>query len=150
MVRAARPSDLDAILHFNESMARETEDVALDPSVLREGVRAVLHDPAKGRYFVAERDGQVVGGLLITYEWSDWRNGMFWWIQSVYVLPAHRRRGVFASLYRHVEALALADGACGLRLYVHEHNERARAIYERLGMVDSRYRLLETPDRLKG
>lgn len=130
-------------------MARETEGLAPDPEVLRQGVHAVLGDSSKGGYFVAEREGGVAGALLITYEWSDWRNAAFWWIQSVYVHPDHRRAGVFTALYRHVERLAAVAGACGLRLYVHEHNSLARAVYAKLGMVRSEYRVMETPDVLR-
>ena len=148
-VRDAVPGDLEALVRFNLAMARETEGLAIDAERLRAGVGAALADASKGRYWVAERDGAVVGGLLVTYEWSDWRNATFWWIQSVYVDPVHRGRGVFTALYRHVARLASGAGCCGVRLYVHEHNERARAVYQRLGMVASGYRVLETPDVLK-
>jgi len=148
-VRDAAPGDLDALVRFNLAMARETEGLQIDAERLRAGIGAALSDPAKGRYWIAECDGAVVGGVLVTHEWSDWRNAMFWWIQSVYVDPAHRGRGVFTALYRHVERVATAAGCCGLRLYVHEHNERARAVYYKLGMVSSGYQVLETPDPLK-
>lgn len=149
VVRDAHPRDLRTLVRFNLAMARETEDLGPDPGVLLEGVRAALLDPTRGRYFVAERMGAVAGALLVTYEWSDWRNAVFWWVQSVYVEPAHRRTGVFTALYRHVEALASSAGSCGLRLYVHEHNEIASAVYRKLGMVSSGYRVLETPDALR-
>lgn len=149
MIRDARPADLETLIEFNAAMARETEGLDLERGTLREGVAAVLRDRAKGRYFVADQEGAVVGALLITYEWSDWRNAMFWWLQSVYVLPAHRKRGVFAALYRHVVQLASTEGVCGLRLYVHEHNEWARAVYEKLGMEESGYHMLETPDPVR-
>jgi GNAT superfamily N-acetyltransferase len=148
-IREARAGDLDALVRFNLAMALETEGKRLDPAVLRAGVRAALGDPARGRYFVAEHDGVVAGALLITEEWSDWRNAPFWWIQSVYVEAGHRGAGVLRALYRHVEALATAAGACGLRLYVHEDNARAQAVYARLGMARSHYRVMETPDRLE-
>jgi GNAT superfamily N-acetyltransferase len=149
LVREAGPGDLDALVRFNMAMALETEGLQPDPEVMRAGVSAALGDPSRGRYFVVERGGVVAGGLLVTTEWSDWRNATFWWIQSVFVEPGHRGAGLFAALYLHVKALAAAAGSCGLRLYVHADNDRARSVYERLGMVDSGYRVLETPDALK-
>ncbi|HET6582356.1 MAG TPA: GNAT family N-acetyltransferase, partial [Nannocystaceae bacterium] len=129
---------------FNAALARETEGKALDRDRLTAGVAALLADEAKGRYFVATRDGVVVGALCITYEWSDWRNGVFWWIQSVYVPASARRQGVYSALYRHVDALARASaGVCGLRLYVDHDNERAQAVYAALGMRASHYRCFE-------
>jgi GNAT superfamily N-acetyltransferase len=148
-VRPARAGDAEAIARFNEAMAIETEGVRLDPAAIRAGVRAVIEDPAKGRYLVAERGGQVAGALLITFEWSDWRNATFLWIQSVYVEPDHRRRGVFARLYREVEALAASPGHCGLRLYMDSGNAAARKAYESLGMTHRGYLVFETPDRLR-
>jgi GNAT superfamily N-acetyltransferase len=125
-------------------MALEAEHKQLDPVTVRLGVRAVLDDPAKGRYFVAERDGRVVGQLMITYEWSDWRNGTFWWIQSVFVTPDARRAGVFRTLFRHLEALAEGDqSVCGIRLYVERENERAQSTYRRCGLADGGYRVME-------
>jgi len=149
-VRDATLDDLETIVRFNGELARESEGIRLDRATLRAGVRALLDDAAKGRYFIAERAGEVAGQLMTTYEWSDWRNGLFLWIQSVYVAPEQRRAGVFRSLYRHVERLALGPGHCGLRLYVHDHNDGAKATYRRLGMVDGSYSVLQTPDRLGG
>ncbi len=132
-------------------MALETEHTSLDRSRLRAGVEALLADPAKGFYLVAESDGEVVGQLMITYEWSDWRNGTFWWIQSVYVAPAHRGRGVFKALYRRVEELASQNGGvCGLRLYVERQNDRAKAVYEGLGMAATHYQMMEVDYTLSG
>ncbi len=148
-VRAARTDDAEGLARFNEAMARETEGVRLDPATIRAGVRAVLEDPGKGRYFVAERGGRVAGALMVTFEWSDWRNATFLWIQSVYVEPAHRRCGVFTLLYRHVEALASSGGHCGLRLYMDSGNGQARGAYEALGMAHRGYLVFETPDRLR-
>jgi GNAT superfamily N-acetyltransferase len=143
-VRPAEPADLGFIVAANAALARETEQRELEPARLRAGVAAVLDDAAKGRYFVAEAAGRVVGQLLLTWEWSDWRNGTFWWIQSVYVVSGARGQGVFTALYRHVEALARADaGVCGLRLYVEGHNERARRSYLRLGFAAAGYEILE-------
>mgnify|MGYP002725778657 CR=1 FL=1 len=138
-VRAATPADCDVLAEYNIRMARETEGVALTPSTVRAGVAAGLADDAKGRYFVAEREGVVVGQLLLTTEWSDWRNGPMWWIQSVYVAPDFRRSGVFRALYEHAVQEARSLGVPAIRLYVEEHNTEARAVYERLGMKASGY-----------
>lgn len=148
-VRDARGDDAEILAIFNEAMALETEGLRLDPLAIRAGVRAVIADPAKGRYHVAERQGRVAGALLVTFEWSDWRNAMYLWLQSVYVDPAHRRRGVFSRLYAHVEAIARGPGHCGLRLYMDAHNAPARAAYERLGMRHQSYLVFETHDRLR-
>lgn len=143
-IRLAAPGDAETIARFNQAMAQETEQRALDWERLRRGVEAVLRDSSKGRYWVAELDGRVVGQLLITYEWSDWRNGAFWWIQSVYVDPAFRGRGVFRALYEHVARQAREEaGVCGLRLYVEQDNRRAQGAYERLGMKPTPYRIYE-------
>jgi ribosomal protein S18 acetylase RimI-like enzyme len=142
-IRPARADDADVIADFNIRMARETEDLALDPATVGRGVRAALADPAKALYFVAEGAGQVVGQLMITHEWSDWRDGDLWWVQSVYVAPEFRRRGVFAALYRHVERAAREQKVAGIRLYVDEHNAVARDVYGRLGMRVSNYRVME-------
>lgn len=142
-LRTARESDAGALVDFNAAMALETENLTLDRSILARGVRAALIDHAKGTYHVAEIDGRVVGQLMITREWSDWRDGDLWWIQSVYTHPDHRGRGVFASLYRHVEQLARDTGAAGLRLYVETHNAPARATYAKLGMGVAPYAIME-------
>jgi len=143
-VRSAEARDLDFIARGNAAMALETEHRSLDELTVRGGVQAAFADAARGRYFVAELDGRVVGQLMITYEWSDWRNGAFWWIQSVYVLPEARRHGVFRALYAHVAGLAQSTPeVCGLRLYVEFDNDRAQATYRRCGMVDAGYRVME-------
>ena len=141
--RPARPGDADTLADFNVRMARETEDLALDPATVARGVRAALADPAKALHFVAEAGGPVVGQLMITHEWSDWRDGDIWWIQSVYTRPDHRGRGVFASLYRHVDRRARAEGAAGIRLYVENHNAPAQATYAKLGMELAPYTIME-------
>ena len=129
----------------NLRLALETERRQLDPATVAAGVKALLADAAKGIYFVAEADGQPVGQLLITREWSDWRNGDFWWIQSVFVLEAFRGQGVFRALFQHVEALARArTDVCGLRLYVEANNSRAQDAYRRLGLTKTDYELFET------
>ena len=148
-VRAARPEDLETVVRFNQGLATETEGLSLDDATVRAGVGEVLRDAQKGAYFLAEIDGQVVGQLMTTYEWSDWRNGLFLWIQSVYVDPAHRRQGVYRTLFNHITEEARKPGRCGVRLYVHRSNEAARRTYLRLGMVDPEYAVFETPDSIK-
>ena len=144
-IRDATPSDADTIADFNNRMAEETEGKRLAPHLIENGVRRLLDDSANGRYWVAEADGRRVGQIMVTYEWSDWRDGRIWWIQSVYVHPDARRKGVFSSLYRHVETLAQADpDACGIRLYVDESNTRAQQTYNTLGMIRTNYRIMET------
>jgi ribosomal protein S18 acetylase RimI-like enzyme len=143
-VRRAGFADAAVIAEFNRLLALESEKVVLDPVKLAAGVAAVLADPAKGLYFVAEQDGQIVGQLGITSEYSDWRNGWQWWIQSVYVQPEYRRRGVFRALYAHVERLATEDAeVVGLRLYVEHENHSARQTYRSLGMKQTGYVVME-------
>jgi ribosomal protein S18 acetylase RimI-like enzyme len=143
-IRKAKPSDAATITEFNLRLATETEGLHLDADLVRRGVAALLHDPAKGLYFVAEVAGAVVGQVMITYEWSDWRNGNLWWLQSVYVKPEFRQSGVFRALFRHVESQARAQGDVpGLRLYMHDDNIRARRSYEKLGMKRTRYEVFE-------
>src|SRR5437016_3340882 len=133
-LRRATAADAAVIVDFNQRLAAETEGRPLDPAVLSAGVAAVLADPVRGLYFLAEADGAVVGQLMVTTEWSDWRNGWIWWIQSVYVRGEARRQGVFRALYEHVHAQALANPAVvGLRLYVERENLAAQQTYERLG-----------------
>jgi GNAT superfamily N-acetyltransferase len=147
-IRDARPSDAAVIARFNVKMAMETEDRALDPGLIDPGVAAVLADATKGRYWVAELDGEVIGQLMVTYEWSDWRNGAFWWIQSVYVRSDSRRKGVFSLLHRHVESIARATpDVCGLRLYVERDNRRAQKTYLALGMSAPGYQVMEVDFR---
>ncbi|HLH52045.1 MAG TPA: GNAT family N-acetyltransferase [Verrucomicrobiae bacterium] len=111
---------------------------------MKAGVEALLSDPAKGIYYVAEVRGQVAGQLMITYEWSDWRNGNIWWIQSVYVNKAFRRQGVFRKLFKHLESLARSrSDVCSLRLYMHRDNSTARGAYEQLGMRQTPYEVFE-------
>ena len=144
-IRAARIDDAAFLAAGNVAMALESEHKQLDPATVTRGVQAVLADPAKGRYFIAERGGRPVGQLMVTYEWSDWRNGNFWWIQSVYVLPEARRLGVFRRLFGHLEQLAADDPTiCGIRLYVERENSRAQATYRHCGMGDAGYVIMET------
>ncbi|WP_174236718.1 GNAT family N-acetyltransferase [Dyella sp. S184] len=144
LIRAATPADLPELLAWNAAMAWETEQKRLDPAVLERGIRGVFEREQRGFYLVAERDGAAVGSLLVTYEWSDWRCGDFWWIQSVYVAPAARRGGVFRALYAEVERRAGAAGAVGLRLYVETENQRAQATYADLGMQRCHYWMYES------
>jgi ribosomal protein S18 acetylase RimI-like enzyme len=143
-IRPARTADAATIVAFQLAMAWESEELALDPPTLTAGVQAVFDDPGKGRYFVAEEAGRVVGCLLTTSEWSDWRNGTVTWIQSVYVLPEARGRGIYRRLYDRVraEVEGRPDGK-GVRLYVERKNASAQAVYERLGMTKEHYDLFE-------
>jgi ribosomal protein S18 acetylase RimI-like enzyme len=143
-IRRAISSDANVIAEFNALMAEETEHRTLDRKTLLRGVKAILNDLGKGIYFVAEAGGNVVGQLMITYEWSDWRNGNFWWIQSVYIQKEFRQQGVFRSLYEHVEKSAKKrKDVCGLRLYVERQNERAQTTYEKMGMKRAAYEMFE-------
>lgn len=142
--RGAAREDVPVIVDFQQAMARETEEIDLDRQICTRGVQAVFDDPSRGRYFVAEAGGRVVASLLITYEWSDWRNGVVWWIQSVYVLPEARKQGIYAGLYEHVKGIATADDRVkGIRLYVDRRNASAQEVYRRLGMNGDHYLVFE-------
>jgi GNAT superfamily N-acetyltransferase len=142
--REARFDDAGAIVEFQIRMARETEDVSLDRGTCERGVSAVFDDGSLGRYYVAERGGKVIGSLLITFEWSDWRARQVWWIQSVYVKSDERGRGVYGTLYRFIQQLARNDrGVAGIRLYVDRRNRAAQTVYERLGMNGEHYQVFE-------
>ena len=144
-IRQATLLDSATIADFNSRMAWETEHRRLDPDRVQKGVTALLNDSSKGTYFIAESDDSIVGQLLITFEWSDWRNGTFWWIQSVYVTENFRGRGVFRSLFQHVQKLAKESrDVCGLRLYVEGGNDGAQGTYTRLGMKRTSYEIFET------
>lgn len=144
-IREAGLADAASIATFNNGIAEETENRSLDMAIVRPGVERLLGDRALGRYWVAEIDGKIVGQLMVTFEWSDWRNGMLWWIQSVYVDADHRRQGIFSALHRHVESLAKAeDDVIGLRLYVEYNNKRAQQTYETLGMSSPGYQVMQT------
>src|SRR4051794_21590053 len=143
-IRRATAADEPVLVAFNTAIAWETERKTLSPDTLTAGVRAVFADPARGFYTVAERGGEVVGQMMVTFEWSDWRNGWFWWVQSVYVRADARRAGVFRSLYRAIEGRAAADPTViGLRLYFERDNTRAQATYRALGMADTTYGVME-------
>lgn len=144
MVREATRDDEDVIIEFQLLMAEETEGITLDRETCARGVGAVFDDRSLGRYFVALEEGTVAGSLLITYEWSDWRAGMVWWIQSVFVRPQMRRKGFYAGLYHHVRGLAEDDSAVrGIRLYVDRRNRAAQQVYSRLGMNGEHYQVFE-------
>ena len=143
-IRRATAGDAPAIALHNAAMAAETESITLDPERALRGVEAVLRDPAKGFYLLAETDGNIAGQLMITFEWSDWRNGVFWWLQSVYVRPEHRRHGVFTRLYGAMREEAERSGdVCGVRLYVESANQRAQQTYQRLGLHPAHYQMYE-------
>ena len=143
-IRRAEPRDAPAVAEFNRLLAWETEHKALDPAVLARGVGRLLADPAKGFYLVAEADGAAVGQLMATFEWSDWRDGWFWWVQSVYVRDDYRRSGVFRALFGELVRRARAAGdVVGVRLYVERENTRAQATYQQLGMGDAGYLVWE-------
>jgi GNAT superfamily N-acetyltransferase len=143
-IRQTTIADAPVITRFNALLAIETEQITLDQDRLRKGVESLLRDPTKGFYIVAEHDNVVVGQLMITFEWSDWRNGVFWWIQSVYVEKEARGTGVFQALFDHIHTLAKkTPDVCGLRLYVEKKNTRAKQTYERLAMHSSHYEMYE-------
>ena len=143
-IRLAEKQDVEALVEFNLAMAFETEGKRLGADVLRPGVEAVFADKNKGFYVVADEDGSIVGGLLVTFEWSDWRNKWFWWIQSVYIRPEYRGRSLYREMYDYVKELAAANGeVAGFRLYVEKENEHARKVYEKVGMTASHYEMYE-------
>jgi len=143
-VRKARGEDAASLVKFNQAMALETEGKHLDENILKAGVNAVLSNNDRGFYVVAEEAGEVAGGLLVTREWSDWRNAWFWWIQSVYVVPEARGKGLYRELSAFVWAMAHEAGdVCGVRLYVEKENHTAQAVYQRLGMHETDYLMYE-------
>ncbi len=142
--RRAVIDDSAAIVDFQLAMARETEEIELDRAVCSKGVKALFEDGSLGEYYVCEKDGRIIGSTLITYEWSDWRNGLVWWIQSVYVIPDARGQGVYSGLYRHVQGLANSDpNVRGIRLYVDKRNSAAQQVYAKLGMNGEHYQVFE-------
>ncbi len=148
-IRTAAREDAPALVEFNQAMALETEGRQLDSETLSRGVSAVFDEEQKGFYVVAEDNGAIIGGLLVTYEWSDWRNGWFWWIQSVFIRPEARGRSVYSRLYKFVkEKAAQQANVCGFRLYVEKENEHAQAVYEKLGMEKTYYFMYEEASKL--
>ncbi|MDP4223913.1 MAG: GNAT family N-acetyltransferase [Bacteroidota bacterium] len=142
-IRKATPADAPAIIDFQLSMAWETENLELNREIVTKGVNAVFADEAKGMYYVADSGGHAVASLLITYEWSDWRNCNVWWFQSVYVLPDFRRQGIFRRMFNFIKDQAEKQDIAGLRLYVETNNLRARKTYESLGMSSEHYSFYE-------
>jgi GNAT superfamily N-acetyltransferase len=143
-VRRATLGDVATVIEFNRLLAHESEGKTLDLDKLGPGVHKALADDSKGRYFLAAIDGQTAGQLGVTYEWSDWRNGWFWWIQSVYVRPEFRRQGVFRALFKHVFDSASADPeVIGIRLYVERDNHAAHKTYESMGLEWTTYQVME-------
>jgi GNAT superfamily N-acetyltransferase len=143
-VRKAKPGDENSIVDFQIRMARETEQIDLDRDIVNKGVNAVFNNPENGIYFVAESGNKIIASLMITFEWSDWRNGNVYWIHSVYVLPEFRKKGVFKTMYLHLKNIVQKDeNIRGLRLYVDKTNTNARKVYETLGMDGDHYLLFE-------
>lgn len=144
-IRIAEKEDIPSLVEFNQAMAMETEGRHLPDDVIAGGVHGVFEDRGKGFYVVAEdADGKIIGGLMITYEWSDWRNSWFWWIQSVYILPEARGRHIYSMLYDHVKDLARKRGdVFGFRLYVEKENAHAKKVYEKVGMEECQYLMYE-------
>ena len=143
-IRSAVPEDWETIADFNIRLASETEGKQLVPSTIQAGVKTLLADHRHGRYFIACDNSRIVGQMMHTREWSDWRDGEIWWLQSVYVLPEYRRCGVFRALYRHLEHLAEeTPKIVGLRLYVEQHNAKALEVYQSLGLMPAGYTVME-------
>lgn len=142
-IRKAQHKDCEAIVFGNCAMAMETENKSLDKKRVTQGVMAVLADDNKGFYIVAVENNDVIGQLMITYEWSDWRNGTFWWIQSVYIAKEHRRKGVYTQLYKYIKEKCKEHNVCGIRLYVDKSNTTARETYKKLGMESNHYDFME-------
>lgn len=144
IIRQANETDSSSIVEFQLAMAMETEQLQLNEPTVEKGVAAVFADSSKGIYYVAEKNGQVVGSLLTTFEWSDWRNGTVLWIQSVYVRPEFRKRSIFSRLYKHIQDLVSSNHDLrGIRLYADKTNTSAHGVYEHLGMTAEHYRMYE-------
>ncbi len=144
IIRKATESDASSIIEFNKAMALETEQKILEHKIISEGVKSMFKNPQFGFYIVAEYESEVIACLLITYEWSDWRNGLIWWLQSVYVKPEHRRKGLYSKMYQFVKEIATANPMiCGFRLYVEKDNLTAQKTYEQNGMSVTNYLLYE-------
>jgi len=143
-IRKGQLSDLNDLIQFNQAMAMETEALALDGNLLKKGVNTLLSQPEKGFYLVAEVDNEIVGSLMVTFEWSDWRAKDYYWIQSVYIRPENRRQGIYGKLYQAVKDIAEQNGgAASFRLYVEQENSKAQQTYQALGMEQSYYLMYE-------
>jgi len=144
LVRRALDGDIPSIVRFNLSMALETESLVLEPDIIQKGVETVFRENSHGFYIVCEVEEQVQACLMITYEWSDWRNGLFWWIQSVYVEKDFRKKGLYKLMYSFIKSLTdKNDGIAGVRLYVDDDNRKAQNVYKKLGMLKTNYQLFE-------
>lgn len=151
IIRIANEADIDSLVEFNQAMALETEGKRLDAATLESGVSAVFSDDKKGFYVVAEEESKVAAGLMVTFEWSDWRNAWFWWIQSVYVVPEFRGAGLYAEMYNFVGNEAARKGdVCGFRLYVEKENKTAQRVYEKCGMDETYYLMYEQKEEKPG
>ena len=137
-------NDIEEITGFQIAMALESEGTILDGNKVRSGVRAAMEDESKGTYIVARTDGKPIASLMITREWSDWNNGWYWWIQSVYIMPEYRGQGIFRSMYRKVIEMAKEQSVAQVRLYVDRHNTNAQKVYQKLGMEECHYLMYET------
>lgn len=142
-IRKANKSDIEIIAQFNINIAMETENKTLPREIITKGVETLISNSHLGFYLIAEIDGKIAGALMVTTEWSDWRNGLFWWIQSVYVIEEFRRKGVYSALYKYVKELSVTENVCGFRLYVEKENKIAQQAYKKLGMYETHYRLYE-------
>lgn len=143
IIRKATTADIDTLAQHNNMMAQETENKSLDWATVQSGVKAVIDDPMKGFYLLVDIDGQIAANLMITYEWSDWRNSNIWWVQSVYVQQQHRRKGLYKMLYTEIKKMAKQEGIGVIRLYVEQENTVAQKTYSNLGMQHSYYQLYE-------
>ena len=144
MIREATIKDIATIIDFQQKMAWETEKVTLDPIILTEGVKNLFADVNRGKYYVAEENGTVVGSLMTTYEWSDWRNGTVLWIQSVYIIESYRGKGIYKQLYNYIQGMVKKSSDLrGIRLYVDKTNKSAQRVYEKLGMNGEHYQVYE-------
>jgi RimJ/RimL family protein N-acetyltransferase len=144
LIRKSEPADIAVIAEFQQQLALETENYHLDISIVKNGIKAMFDDRSLGMYFIAERNGEIVGCHSITYEWSDWRNGMVWWIQSVYVVKSQRKHGIFKAMFDNLKEFVQKDpGIVGLRLYVDKTNLRAQEVYQKMGMNGEHYSVFE-------
>jgi len=143
IIRKATHTDIPVLIEFQQKMAWETERMTLVTDIITNGVKGVFQNPSRGQYWVAEDEENIISSLLITYEWSDWRNCNVWWFQSVFVLPEFRRTGIFRSMYEHIKLEASKEGVGGLRLYVETNNLSAQITYEALGMTSIHYKMYE-------
>jgi len=143
-IRLAKIDDSHTIAGFQLKMAIETENLKLDNETVQKGVKAVFEKPELGQYFIAETDGKIIASMLTTFEWSDWRNAQVWWLQSVYVLPEFRQKGIFKKMYEFVKILAdMNENVGGIRLYVDKTNVRAQEVYKAVGMNGEHYQVFE-------